>query len=356
MAKRAVAAAGAGVRPAQAIGGVSFDWMVVLLGAWFIAALYTDGWAHAHMTVETFFTPWHAFLYAAYLAFAGLLVWTVLLNHWRGASWRVAVPPGYGVALGGAGIFLVGGVGDGIGHTIFGIEKGIEALLSPTHLLLALGGALMAMGPLRAGWKRADSSPVARWPALLALTYLLALFSYFINFPEPFTWTAATAAARAADTVGKLQEELGVTSLLLHAIILASFLVLAIRQWGARLPAGAVFVLVALPLVSLAIMEEQALSTGAGPLVVVAILAGAVAEGLYRWWQPAPDHLAALRRFMFAAPALLYALYFLALQTTGGGITWAVHLWTGAILLAGAIGWLVSYLMVPPAGQPAGGE
>jgi len=39
--------------------------------------------------------------------------------------------------------------------------------------------------------------------------------------------------------------------------------------------------------------------------------------------------------------------YFLALMLTEG-VAWSVHAWTGAIVLAGAAGWLLSYLVLPP--------
>jgi hypothetical protein len=42
-------------------------------------------------------------------------------------------------------------------------------------------------------------------------------------------------------------------------------------------------------------------------------------------------------------------VYFLALRLTEG-IWWSVHVWAGAIVLAGLVGWLVSYLVVPPLG------
>lgn len=45
-------------------------------------------------------------------------------------------------------------------HSRFGIEAGIEALLSPTHLVLALGGMLMVSGPLRAAGFRLTDRPL----------------------------------------------------------------------------------------------------------------------------------------------------------------------------------------------------
>jgi hypothetical protein len=47
-------------------------------------------------------------------------------------------------------------------------------------------------------------------------------------------------------------------------------------------------------------------------------------------------------------PATLYAFYFVALFAQGG-VWWAPHLWLGAIAIGGLAGWLVSYLVIPPA-------
>ncbi len=58
--------------------------------------------------------------------------------------------PGYGLSLLGVSIFALGGVSDMIWHMLFGIEVNVDALLSPTHLLLAVGMALIVSGPLRA--------------------------------------------------------------------------------------------------------------------------------------------------------------------------------------------------------------
>ena len=46
--------------------------------------------------------------------------------------------------------------------------------------------------------------------------------------------------------------------------------------------------------------------------------------------------------------ALYYAIYFAGVQATGG-VSWSIHMWTGAIVIAGIIGFLLSYLVVPPA-------
>ena len=40
---------------------------------------------------------------------------------------------------------------------------------------------------------------------------------------------------------------------------------------------------------------------------------------------------------------------FLGLQLTGG-IGWSIHLWLGSIVVAGIVGLLLSFLVVPPSG------
>lgn len=64
-------------------------------------------------------------------------------NARRGHSLRRALPYGYGLALAGVLLFAAGGVLDLLWHTLFGIEADLDALLSPTHLKLALAAMLI---------------------------------------------------------------------------------------------------------------------------------------------------------------------------------------------------------------------
>src|SRR5436190_18543507 len=81
---------------ANAIGGTRFDWVMAVLSCWLIGGAYLDGWAHSHGKVDTsFFTPWHAILYAGYFVGALTLVGTMVINRRRGKSWGRALPAGY---------------------------------------------------------------------------------------------------------------------------------------------------------------------------------------------------------------------------------------------------------------------
>jgi hypothetical protein len=42
------------------------DWTVALGGLWLIGGLHLDGWAHHHIRLDTFFSPWHAVLYSGF--------------------------------------------------------------------------------------------------------------------------------------------------------------------------------------------------------------------------------------------------------------------------------------------------
>jgi hypothetical protein len=161
---------------ARVVSSLRFDWIMVIVSVWWLGGLFIDGWAHSNIPqLETFFTPWHAVFYSGYLAVAFTLLVQILLNlrqsaRSRGGSapslvtlvreslsgnrWLRGIPTGYELSVLGLAIFGVSGIGDLTWHLLFGIERSTEALLSPTHLGLALGIGFALSGPLRAAWRR----------------------------------------------------------------------------------------------------------------------------------------------------------------------------------------------------------
>lgn len=161
-----------------------FVWSVVALSALLVGGLYVDLWAHAHGRVDqSFFTPWHGLLYGGYALGAAFLTLVAFRNRRRGLPLRRVLPEGYGLSLAGAALFTVAGVGDMLWHMAFGIELEVDALFSPTHLLLAAGGVLIAGGPLRAALRRPQR--VGRLPAALSLACVLAIFFALSQFASP---------------------------------------------------------------------------------------------------------------------------------------------------------------------------
>ncbi len=347
----------------QPAGSLRFDWLYTVLGTWLIGGVFLDGWAHNHGKVDkSFFTPWHAVLYSGYLAVALFLAITLVRNHAKGHAWRKAVPPGYGASVVGAAIFAIGGVGDLLWHTLFGIEKGIEGEISPSHLTLALGGFLMLSGPLRAAWRQRNPDAAQRWatllPALLSLVYLFSLLVFFTQFADPITKSRADLnisqivlffSPSGSDTEASLSTKLGVASILLQSAILMGIVLLAVRRW--RLPLGAFALIFALNglMVSFLAGSAPALAT-----MILSGLMGLAADVLNVLLKPSERNALGLRVFAFLVPVVTYSVYFAALFVIKGAIYWSVHLWTGSIVMAGVVGVLLSYLLVPP--QVSGSE
>jgi hypothetical protein len=333
-------------RRVQVWGGVRFDWMMVALSLWFLGGLYIDGWAHTHGRVDTsFFTPWHAVFYSGFLAVATALSLTILRNRAAGLSWRRAVPEGYQPSLVGALIFAFGGVGDLGWHMLFGIETSVEALFSPSHLTLALGIALVVTGPLRAAWSRREAGQ--QWtdlgPMIFSVLLFLGLLTFMTQFTHPITQpVAATRYFTPNSTVATLRIAGGMASIWVQTAILMGLGLYVMRRWS--LPFGVWTLWLTVNIWGLAVVEDEL------RFVPIALVVGLVADLFIAYFKPSIERVLAWRVFAFGVPTLFYSLYFATLWATGG-IWWSVHLWTGAIVLAGAVGLLISYLVVPPASQ-----
>lgn len=169
---------------------IRFDWYFTLTATWLVGGIHLDGWAHNHIpTLETFFTPWHAVLYSGWASVGIFLLVNLIRNHARGYPWTRALPPGYNVSFVGAALFGIGGVLDLTWHLIFGIEHSIDALLSPTHLILASSLFLMVTGPLRAAMIRLPRTALtwaAGAPAIISLAFAMSVLAFFTQFVHPF--------------------------------------------------------------------------------------------------------------------------------------------------------------------------
>src|SRR5256886_9646969 len=154
--------------------GIRFDWLVVAASTWLGFGLYWDGWAHGYSLPDSFWTIWHAAFYSGFGACALVLLGAVVLAKPRAATWRAAIPAGYGYAVAGVFIFGAGGIFDMLWHSIFGIEFSTDALLSPTHLVLATGATLIAAGPFVASAGRGTRRDlIGQLPAVAVLGVVL---------------------------------------------------------------------------------------------------------------------------------------------------------------------------------------
>lgn len=161
-----------------------FDISFVILGFWLTIGVFLDGWAHNHLpsTFETFFTPWHAVFYLGFAAISILLISKAIKNYIAGFKWPVLLPREYNLSLIGLVIFFVSGLGDLLWHTIFGIEVDVESLLSPTRLMLALGGSIIMCAPFHSLWHRDVKEKPPALAIVLSLTFFISLLSFMTQF------------------------------------------------------------------------------------------------------------------------------------------------------------------------------
>ncbi|MDQ6661874.1 MAG: hypothetical protein M3Z24_13040, partial [Chloroflexota bacterium] len=174
----------------QVAGSAKFDALMLIPCFWLLGGGYLDGWAHNHIRLETFFTPWHAVLYSGLLAVLAFHFGALVINHRKGYAWQYAMPVGYGLSLLGILGFAMGGVGDMIWHTLFGIELNIDGVFSPTHLALVCCITLIVSGPFRAAWHRSSSGTQSSFlellPMIISLTFILSSITLISQLAHPF--------------------------------------------------------------------------------------------------------------------------------------------------------------------------
>jgi hypothetical protein len=337
------------------------DLAAALLATWVVAGLFLDGWAHVNRSsLETFFTPWHGVFYSGFMVATVVMARTVARHQQGGRFDPGLVPAGYGLALVGIGLFVVGAVADATWHIVFGVEVGVAALLSPSHLLLLAGGLLMVTGPIRSAWSAPDrpasSSLVALLPVLWATALTTAVVLFFFQYLSAFVTRTPTvpdlqagevALRGPADpaTVRLLMTSVGVASVLITNLILLTPVLLLARRW--RLPFGSVTMIVTSSVLGITALREFTLGA-----LVPAMLVGALATDLlFARLRPAPDRPGAFRAVATVAPLLLWGAW-LAAYAAAYGVAWPPELWAGVVLMAMLSGLGLSVLILPPAVPP----
>jgi len=369
----------------------AFTWFIVLCSGLILAGLFLDGWAHAHQRLEPAlfgttnlsraFSPpgLPATLTARHLPyFAGVLLISIPLlvtlwaNRARGVSWAHALPAGYGLSLVGGVLIAAALLGEWIWPLRFqtplyvdpaaeGGVSSLPALLSPQRLAHLAGLVLLVTGPLRAGQKDppGHQATTAGLPVVLALAFLLSILSYATQFAHPlvdpwasraYLWRSLTSYRYGEFVLG---ESMGVLSIVLQSALLAAVILWAVRGWVLR--PGSLTVILTINALLMAWLE------GYWVFVLVGLTAGVVADVLLARLQH-PMRRAEFSLFAFTVPAAYYALYFLVLIRLAGispswgtltrlalpfpqGIGWNAQLVSGCVVLAGGVGWLLSYLM-----------
>ncbi len=322
----------------------------VLFGLWMTGGLFLDGYFHQNLESdgESFLTPWHGVFYAGFTASA---LWLSSLSRRRSpgmVDWRMSsLPPGYDGARIGLLLFALGGIGDAAWHRAFGVERGIDALLSPTHLVLFAGLTLILTAPLRAA-RATPEHPPGPWMIAGSVITATALVGFFLNF----AWGLGIAAfARVpydpVTDVGETAVIAGVASMVITTVVL--FTAARVLLTTGRVPAGgaftALFTVTAL-LVSVAFDED---AEG----VAAAALAGAALDVLIRISPAGPGQR---RSLAFGSAAAVLWLAYLGLLQALDGIEWQAEIWLGAAVLCSLTAVAVAPITAPTTPTTTGAQ
>jgi hypothetical protein len=315
--------------------------ITMLMGSWLIIGIFLDGFAHNHGAVESFFTPWHAALYSGFLASAIWIFWLTYMNksELQVSSWFRAFPRGYGLGVAGVFLFLVGGICDMIWHIIFGIEVGIDALLSPTHLLLFSGALLILSSPFRAAWtskQNASQTFKEFFPTLLSIALVMSIIAFFLMYAWAFNLNLFMLEEQDA-------KERAFVDFLITTQLLVIPVFLLFKRW--KLPWGAVTFLFGFETTLMAVLFGFNGRSSASILIV--IVAGVVGDFLLRNAHNSQSGLLKLRLFAFFIPILIWSLFFVN-ERRYYAMDWPPELWGGTIFLCGLCSLGISVLVVPP--------
>lgn len=322
------------------------DLITMLLATWLMIGLFLDGYAHTNIIdqLESFFTPWHGVFYSGFLATAGWIFWTVYRRMEGGQTFRQAIPSGYGLSVAGSLVFAVGGVGDGIWHTLFGIETGLDALLSPTHLLLFLGLILILTTPIRTARLRNpgdDLSRADRTVVIMGFTLSTALLGFIFEYlwvsGQP--WVAEQPFSPRTGQ-GQFEAIFGVAALLITNLLLLGPIAYALKQW--RPPFGLMTTVWVIVNVLVAVSFSWAIWFS----LAVGVAGGLTGDLLIRSLQAGPGRRGAAAAGLSVAPLAGWGVWFAAIAVFDV-LRWPPEIWGGAMLFASLTGLGLAALALP---------
>ncbi len=353
--------------PGRATRSEEFVYLFFVL--WTMVGLCLDGWAHRYQPeLESFFTPWHGVFYTGFIGGTAWLARMIIRRRPHSASLREAIPSGYELSVVGLAMFAVGGVGDGFWHTIFGVETGIDALLSPTHLLLLVGMLAGATAPVRAAWRDpADAIEAVGLRSFLPVGLSIAVattgVAFFFLYANGFSnWQMES---RYVPNQSDILATGGILSTLASTVILIAPTVLLLRRW--RPPAGTFTMIFGMVGVFMAGLDAfdywwQILAPVAGGITTDLIVrSGALAVSHGSTVGPSSiDDAAATDRELrrrawvvgLGVPLVMWSVSTLAIHLAWT-VAWPPELWIGQIVMAMLAGFGLALISHPPS-RPEG--
>lgn len=324
-----------------------FDLLVSVITLWISCGFFLDAWAHGHVPVESFFTPYHGVFYS------GMLALLVVVAAYAS---RGAVPRTYRYPLLGIPIFFIAGAGDLLWHRVLGIEEGIDALLSPTHQGLGLGIFFVSSGPILSALRNREK--LLAFTAQLPLVFALATWIELIHFGTAYAFDPAAGRINApppiapftpdyltAVALGYYHSGMGVLVVIFQSTVMAGFALFAGSRFAlAQGTLPAMYVLGNFAAAAAFTNDTPLLTT----VIVMSVVAGIVGNVIVAALRPTPERKGAYRLLGVAVPVSYFAAYFVTTQAFGG-IWWDWNVVLGALMWAGVMGFGLTLLSQPRA-------
>jgi hypothetical protein len=338
----------------------TLDLLVGIVGLVLAAGFLLDSWAHLHIPIETFFTPYHAVFYSAMVAGTIALAVAARRNFKLGYRGRDMLPAAYQSALWGVPVFFAGGVGDLIWHTFFGVEDRIEAVTSPTHLVIGIGVLLVTGAPIRSALARRTHIRSLR--AQLPLIFALATWLEFIHLGTAYGYDPGAARMYAPPQAAAYGADYFTNTalLLFHegtgmaVIIVQTLVMMGVAVWMvARFPLrpGALTLLFVLGncMIAAALGEGTAFP---GTVLAMCVAGGLAGDLIVARVRPGPGRPVAYGLFGAVVPGVYYGTYFVV-TALSGGFWWSWALTLGAIVWAMLCGLALTLIAGNAAPRPA---
>lgn len=324
-------------------------WVLVGASLWLVFGLQLDAFAHSTIPdLETFWTPWHAVMYSGIAACGLTLLWLLRSRLPEAVTYRSLLadtPRALRLPVVGMALLLVGGAIDTLWHNLFGIEKGLEIFVSPSHYFIIIGMVLVASGPALMVAASAATRRLRGGDAVMVVvSAVLALLPVII-----YTEHASALEDPLLGTVVQQEwETFSADAQMVHAyvgstVVLLTALLILGRRW--HLPLGAPTAVVAVPTFTIGLAMGEIANLWLPVTLAVATVAVEVAA---RALAPRFAGLSADVRWVvlgFAAPVVVWGAVLAAGATAGGGLAWNLHMVSGLLTLLGLTGAATAYVV-----------
>jgi hypothetical protein len=318
----------------------AFDITFALVTLLAIVGLWLDVWSHVtYGADQSIFSEYHLLFYSATVMAGLLLAYTGITNLLAGHRWSDALPVGYSLSLAGIIFFGLDGCVDLTSHAIWGFETGLEALNSPTHIGLFAGIFVFASGPIRAEvarQRRGDPMTLVRLtPFVLSVVSTLSAITFptFLYLPligKP--WALQVARVDQGATLGVL------------GVFLETAIAMGILLWIVRrvsLPPGSITLIFGLYCLL------TMLATRIPIFLPIWLIVGVLSDVATVILKPSSGDVWRFRAFGAVVPLIMWSVYyaFFIITGLGGGVWFTGYIWTGSIVEAGLIGYVLAFLM-----------